>query len=63
MKTLVLIATMTVNGLPHGQPINLIATTESCRSELATLQGINQAMQGSGVVWIGRCAHIDADQQ
>lgn len=59
MKTLVLLVMMTVNGSPQGEPQRLIAMTESCRAELAMLEGINAANQNTGIRWTASCVADD----
>lgn len=59
MKTFVLLVMMTINGSPHGEPQRLIAMTESCKDELAMLEGINMANQRTGIRWTASCVSDD----
>lgn len=63
----VLMVFMMLNGQPVGSTMQLISLDQDCRSELAVVEGINQANADRGVQFVASCnrgaVRISANRQ
>ena len=58
----VIVVGMMLNGLFVGHPLRIEATTEDCRTEMAVIQGVNNAHRGTGREWVAICIHEQITQ-
>jgi len=46
---------MLLNGQPVGNTVHLLATQRGCATELAAIQGLNQALADQGIEFVAAC--------